>query len=174
MTYLLLACALADPRWRRSAFMRALLLRCTEVLLSALRVHAAFTLTGCAIDPMTSLALGAAGNVSNAIPFLGGALGVREWIVAMLAPALSGITTPEALAAELLSRCAEMLIVVAGGLTSAPSLARRLAEAVRARPIDPSMDSSQWSVTMSSRPVDEDQRPSGDESPLNTLPPPSS
>ena len=174
MTYLLLACAMADPRWRSSAFTRALLVRCVEVLLSAVRVHAAFTLTGCAIDPMTSLALGAAGNVSNAIPFLGGALGVREWIIAILAPALSGITTPEALAAELLSRCVETLIVVTGGLMTAPGLARRLTEAMRTRPIDPSADFSSWSVTMSSGTAGVTQRPSEDDSPENTLPPPSS
>jgi uncharacterized membrane protein YbhN (UPF0104 family) len=174
MTYALLACALVELRWRRSAFLRALLVRCMEVLLSAVRVHAAFTLTGCTIDPMTSLALGAAGNVSNAIPFLGGALGVREWIVAILAPALSGITTPEALAAELVSRCVEMLIVVAGGLASAPALARRLSNAMRTRPIEPGVETTGWSVTMSTGGLGDAQRPSGVEPPVNTLPPPSS
>lgn len=174
MTYLLLGCALADPRWRRSAFLHALLVRCAEVLLSAVRVHAAFTLTGCTIDPSTSLALGAAGNVSNAIPLLGGALGVREWIVAMLAPALSGITMPEALAAELLSRSVEMIIVVVGGLASAPALARRLSDAMRTRPIDPGVETTGWSVTMSTAGSGDAQRPSGVEPPVNTLPPPSS
>lgn len=174
MTYLLLACALADARWRRSAFLRALLIRCAEVLLSALRVHAAFTLTGCTIDPLTSLALGAAGNVSNAIPFLGGALGVREWIVAMLAPALSGITLPEALAAELLSRCVEMIIVVGGGLAGAPSLARRLSDAIRTRPIEPVAETSGWSVSVSAGGFQGAQRSADSASPPNTLPPPSS
>jgi uncharacterized membrane protein YbhN (UPF0104 family) len=174
MTYALLACALVDSRWRRSAFLHALLIRCGEVLLSALRVHAAFTLTGCGIDPMTSLALGAVGNLSNAIPFLGGALGVREWIVAMLAPALSGITTPEALAAELVSRCMEMLLVVAGGLLLTPGLARRLTEAMRTRPIEPSRHPESWSTVMAWHAARADQRPSDDDSPLNTLPPPSS
>lgn len=175
MTYALLACALVDLRWRRSAFLRALLVRCAEVLLSAVRVHAAFTLTGCTIDPMTSLALGAAGNVSNAIPFLGGALGVREWIVAILAPALSGITTPEALAAELVSRCVEMLIVVAGGLLIMPGLARRLTEAMRTRPIEPPSDVGAWSTAAAWYAARADQRPSDEgDSPLNTLPPPSS
>ena len=173
-TYLPLACMVVGSRWRGSAFVRALGLRCVEVLLAALRVHASFALTGCEIDPATSLALGAAANVSNAVPFLGGALGVREWIVALLAPALAGVTMPEALAAELLARSVEVLIVVCGALLTAPALARRWREAIRTRPIPRAEPFSGWSATVSTGPFGEAQRDSDEPSPPNTLPPPRS
>lgn len=169
----LLACGLADARWRRSALLHALLARCLEVLLSAVRVHACFALIGNPVDPQVSLALGVAGNLSNAIPLLGGALGVREWIVGLLAPVLGGVATPEALAAELLNRLAESLVIVVGGMLSAPTLARRLHQATRTRVVDPAFRPSDWTVTVDADPTPDAQRES-EASPPKMLPPPAS
>jgi len=169
----LIACGLADPRWRCSVLLHALLMRCIEVLLSALRVHACFTLIGNPIEPPACLALGIAGNLSNAIPMLGGALGVREWIVGLLAPVIGGVATTEALAAELLNRVLESLVIVVGGLLSTPMLARKLDEALRIRVIDPPTRSAHPTETVDVEATPIAQRES-DASPPKMLPPPAS
>lgn len=134
---LLLLPALLDPARRGSALAPALGVRGLEVLCSALRTMAAFALIGRPIDPAAALTLACAANAANCVPLVGNGLGIREWVTGLLAPAVAGIATPDALAAELLNRAVELTVVVPGGLVAAAPLARRLAEAMRTRRVEP-------------------------------------
>ena len=136
---LLLPAALEASR-PRTTLVRAFALRCLEVLLAGLRVHASLALIGCEADPAVSLALGTASNLCNAVPVVGNAIGVREWVTALLAPSLAGIATPDVLAAQLLDRAVEISIVLAGSAVAVPSLARRLAAAPTVHPSSPMPD----------------------------------
>lgn len=134
---LLLLPALLDPARRASALPQALLARLGEVLLSALRTTAAFALVGKPIDPAAALVLACASNAANCVPMIGGGLGIREWVTGLLAPGVAGIATPDALAAELVNRAVELLVIVPGGLVAGRPLVRRLTEAMRTRRVDP-------------------------------------
>jgi len=116
---------------RLRPFAGPLVLRAMEVLLGSLRTMAAFALVGAPIDPMAAMVFGCAGAAANCVPGIGGGLGVREWVVGLLAPAVAGVTTPDALAAELVNRAAELLVVVPGGLLGGVPIARRLRHASR-------------------------------------------
>lgn len=134
---LLLAPALLDPARRQGVLPRAFAARFLEVLLSAVRVAAAFALIGKPIDPFAALVLACAAQAANGVPMIGGGLGIREWLTGLLAPGLTGIATPDALAAELLNRLVELMVVVPGGLIAAGPLARRLASAMATRRVQP-------------------------------------
>lgn len=169
----LLLPALLDPARRASALPQAFVARFGEVLLGAVRTTAAFALVGEPIDPFAALTLACASNAANCVPMIGGGLGIREWITGLLAPAVAGIATPHALAAELVNRAVELLVVVPGGLASSAPLARRLAEAMRTRRVEPKRDTTaspamttmRWSFSAGAV-----QRPSGEppESPPST------
>ena len=115
------------------AFAAAFALRLSETMLSAVRAGAAFQVVGAPIDPEAALTFAVAAQLANVVPMVGGGLGIREWAVALLAPAVTGLSTPEALAAELVHRAAELLVVVPGGLAASLPLARRVGMATRAR-----------------------------------------
>jgi uncharacterized membrane protein YbhN (UPF0104 family) len=168
---LLLAPALLDPARRGSVLPRAFSARFIEVLLSALRTSAAFALIGRPIDPLAALVLACASNAANCLPLVGNGLGVREWITGLLAPGVAGVATPDALAAELLNRAVELLIVVPGGLLSTGPLARRLGDAMRTRRVEPAEGmrtgeaaAVRWSMTLGSA----QPPPSGDPPPPRT------
>jgi hypothetical protein len=85
----------------------------------------------------------------------GNGLGVREWVTGLLAPSLAGVATPDALAAELLNRAVEVLLVVPAGLACTPTLARRLSDAMRTRRVPSRGDATtahtsgaSWSMSM--------------------------
>lgn len=118
---------------RLRPFAVPLSLRSLEVLLGSLRTMAAFALVGAPIDPMAALVFGCASAAAHCVPGIGGGLGVREWVVGLLAPAVAGVATPDALAAELVNRAAELLVVVPGGLLGGVPIARQLRHASRAR-----------------------------------------
>jgi uncharacterized membrane protein YbhN (UPF0104 family) len=126
-----------EPGPRLRPLGQAFLLRLGEVLLAALRCGACFALVGKPIDAASALALACASSAANTVPLLGNGLGVREWVTGLLAPSLAGVATPDALAAELLNRAVEVLLVVPLGLASTLPLARRLGEALRTRRVEP-------------------------------------
>ena len=84
-----LAVALVSPRGR--PWTLAILLRYVEVLVWAVRYHAAFVILGLPIAAETSLAFACAGVIATMIPFVGNGLGVREWGTGLLAPILAGV-----------------------------------------------------------------------------------
>lgn len=126
-----------EPGFRLRPLGRAFLLRMTEVLLAALRCAACFALVGKPVDAVSALTLACAASAANTVPLLGNGLGIREWVTGLLAPSVAGVATPDALAAELLNRAVEVLLVVPLGLASAPPLARRLGQAMRTRRMEP-------------------------------------
>lgn len=134
---LLLLPAIASRGRAASPMLRAFMVRFVEVLLGALRAYAAFTLVGHPIDPLAALVFGCAAQAANCVPMVGNGLGVREWVTGLLAPTVAGIATPDALAAELVNRAVELLVVVPAGLASTPALARNLQRAMRTRRVAP-------------------------------------
>jgi uncharacterized membrane protein YbhN (UPF0104 family) len=149
----------------------AFALRFIETLLGAVRCSACFELIGQPIDPLAALVLASASSAANCIPMLGNGLGVREWVTGLLAPAVAGMSTPDALAAELLNRLFEIVLVALGGALSMPMLSRRLAESPQ--PSVPDFGAG-FTWPQDSTPAADAQRPAGDSSPPNALPPPSS
>jgi hypothetical protein len=133
LSLVLLMTLVATGAARLRPFLGPLAIRSVEVLLGSLRTMAAFALVGTPIDPMAALVFGCAAAAANCVPGIGGGLGVREWIVALLAPAVAGVATPDALAAELVNRAAELIVVVPGGLLGGLPIARRLHLASRTR-----------------------------------------
>ena len=134
---LLLLPALAQSARGASPMLRAFAVRFIEVLLSALRIFAAFALIGRPIDPLSALVFGCAANAANCVPMVGNGLGIREWVTGLLAPTVAGIATPDALAAELVNRAVELLVFVPAGLAAAPALVRTLHRAMRTRRVAP-------------------------------------
>lgn len=115
------------------AFRAAFTSRLLDTLLSAVRTGAAFELVGAPISPLAALAFALAAQMANAVPMIGSGLGIREWAVALLAPAVAGLSTQEALAAELVHRAAEIMLIVPSGLIASVPLARRFGQAARPR-----------------------------------------
>jgi hypothetical protein len=74
------------------------------------------------------------------IPFLGNGLGVREWAIGLAGPALATWTTDTGLAAELLNRCLDLVVVVPLGLGVMPGIAKRIRNAGREK-TSPGMES---------------------------------
>lgn len=143
MSWLAVPCSVAVPAAAACVpsgsrvFIASFAMRLVELSVSALRTGAAFALVGAPIDPFAALVFATAAQLANAVPMIGSGLGVREWAVGLLAPAVTGLSTPEALAAELVHRVAELLVVVPGGLAAAIPIGRRIAQASAVRRIEP-------------------------------------
>ncbi len=103
---------------------RICIIRMFEVLLWAVRLHLAFVLIGEPIDFTVASGVALAGMSTQMIPFLGNGLGLREWATGVLAGLLAGTPLGVALAAELLVRAAELLVIVPAGITGASWLGR--------------------------------------------------
>jgi hypothetical protein len=99
--------------------------RCIEVLLSAARYWAAFELVGSAIEPAEALGFACLSVIATMIPFSSNGLGLREWAVGFAAPALTAHQMEVGIAADLLNRAAELVIVLVCGLAGMAYLARR-------------------------------------------------
>jgi uncharacterized membrane protein YbhN (UPF0104 family) len=106
--------AALSPGYRLYA--RVSLLRLLEILFWALRIHLSFALLGEPIDFSVASAVALAGMSTQLIPFVGNGLGLREWATGLLAGLLAGTTLGQALAAELLIRAAELLVILPAGV----------------------------------------------------------
>jgi uncharacterized membrane protein YbhN (UPF0104 family) len=104
----------------------AALLRSIEVPLIALRYHVVFLLIDVPIPPSAAIALACIAVAAGLIPLAGSGLGVREWMVGLVAPLL--VVMPEAagLAADLVHRAAELSVVVLLGSVALWWLVRRI------------------------------------------------
>jgi len=123
----LLAAAAARPAWRR--WLVATVLRYLEVLVWAVRYHAAFALIGAPLDPTAALAFACVGTIASMIPFLGGGLGVREWAIGLLAPVLASAPIGLGVTGDLVNRAAAAVIIGALGPPSALWAVRRMRRA---------------------------------------------
>jgi len=117
------ACTGALRIYAIPAFMRLL-----ELMLWAVRVHAAFALVGVDLSVAATLGLTAAAAGASMIPLVGNGLGVREWTIGALAPVLASVDLARGVSADLLSRAIEVTVIVPIGLVALAWLARRRRE----------------------------------------------
>lgn len=107
----------------------ATLLRYAEMFTWAARYWAAFGLLGQPIGAGTAVALACVGVIATMVPLVSNGLGVREWAVGALSPYLAmgaeAATMPFGIAAELVNRAAELVVVVIAGSVGSVYLAAR-------------------------------------------------
>lgn len=116
------ACALV-PAWRPWAIAAGL--RYAEVLVWAVRYAVAFRLLGLPISAPAAIAYACASMIASLVPVLGNGLGLREWVIGLLAPILSEYPVELGVAAELVNRAAEVIVTLVFGLLGAAWLARQ-------------------------------------------------
>jgi hypothetical protein len=124
---LIVASAFRRPR----VWVVAGLIRCLEILVWALRYHAAFALLGSPLDANGALAFACVGSMAMLVPFVGNGLGLREWGIGLAAPLLTPYALELGLAAELVNRAAELVVILAMGLGGIASLTARTRWAAR-------------------------------------------
>lgn len=101
----------------------AALVRSADLATWGARYWLVFSLLDLSIGPSVALALAAASTATSLIPIVGNGLGLREWVIAVLAPMLTGVDQTAALIAELVNRAAEMAVILPCGLVSIAILA---------------------------------------------------
>jgi hypothetical protein len=124
---LIVASAFRKPR----VWVVAGLIRCLEILVWALRYHAAFALLGSPLDANGALAFACLGSMAMLVPFVGNGLGLREWGIGLAAPLLTPYALELGLAAELVNRAAELVVILAIGLGGIAWLTARTRRAAR-------------------------------------------
>ncbi len=109
--------------------------RAVEVHIHAARYGVCFAITGSPIDWGAALALACAAALAGAVNAAPNGLGVREWVIALVAPVLPVALTGRAsldltagLAADLLNRGFEVLVAVPTGLVASAWVAGRVKE----------------------------------------------
>jgi hypothetical protein len=85
----------------------------------------AFALIGREIDVDAAMAFACIASASSLVPLVPNGMGVREWAIGLLAPAVAGHSLQEGIAAELVGRAAELAVTVPAGAIAAAWLARR-------------------------------------------------
>lgn len=88
--------------------------RTADLFVTAARLWLAFEIIGHPIGPVEALGLAAADRLAALISITPGGLGVREWVIALVAPAAA----PIALSAALIDRAAEAIVVAVVGAVS--------------------------------------------------------
>ncbi|MHC4416515.1 MAG: hypothetical protein ACYS0G_14680 [Planctomycetota bacterium] len=101
------------------------LIRYVEVMIWSLRYHAAFSLIGAPIGADRALAFACFSLVAMLVPFVGNGLGVREWAIGLAAPRLTPYVLELGLAADLVNRAAELVVIPILGLAGVGWLAYR-------------------------------------------------
>jgi len=125
----LLAPALLAPAMRFPAVRsvsQALLVRQAELALWTLRYWAVFQLVGAPIDLETAIVLASVSVIATLLPIVSNGLGIREWVIGILAPMISHepVSTSQAIVAELVHRAAEIVVMTPIGLTAIIVLVR--------------------------------------------------
>lgn len=117
--------------WRR--FLEAIFWRWIDLLSWAVRYAAVFAMLGVDLSPESAASAACIAAAANMIPFLGNGLGVREWAIGLAGPALATWTTDTGLAAELINRCLDLVVVVPLGLVVMPGIAKRIRTASKGK-----------------------------------------
>lgn len=99
---------------------QALLVRQVELALWTLRYWAVFRLVGAPIDLETAIVLGSVSVIATLLPIVSNGLGIREWVIGLLAPMISHapVSTSQAIVAELVHRVAELIVMTPIGITA--------------------------------------------------------
>lgn len=111
---LLAAAACAARAWRDRLW--AALARYLDLLAWSVRYAASFALLGTSLSPGAAVGLACAGMVASLLPLGGNGLGAREWAIGMLGTVIGGWALERGVAADLLNRAAELLVIVPLGL----------------------------------------------------------
>lgn len=122
-------CALAvliPEQFAARRLLEAVFWRWIDLLCWTVRYWAVFGMLGIELSPESAATAACIAGAANMIPFLGNGLGVREWAIGLAGPALTSWTTDTGLAAELLNRCIDLVIVVPIGLGMMPGIAQRI------------------------------------------------
>ena len=108
------------------------ILKYLDLLLMAVRLSCAFTLMEVQMTFATCVGLACIGMLANAIPFLTGGLGLREWLIGWFTSILVAIPTALALGvfADLINRAAELLVLLPVGGISILWLRPRFVQAI--------------------------------------------
>lgn len=122
----------SEAPWR--VYCEALFWRWIDLLAWTVRYAAVFALLGIDLTPESAAAAACIAASANMIPFVGNGLGVREWAIGLAGPALATWTTDIGLAAELLNRAIDLVVVVPIGCASLPSIARAMRTATASQP----------------------------------------
>ncbi len=119
-----LAVGMRFPRLRTLS--QALLVRQAELALWTLRYWAVFRLVGAPIDLETAIVLGSVSVIATLLPIVSNGLGIREWVIGILAPMISHepVSTSQAIVAELVHRAAEVAVMTPIGIASIAVLVR--------------------------------------------------
>ncbi len=119
-----LALGMRVPRLR--SLSQALLVRQVELALWTLRYWAVFQLVGAPIDLETAIVLGSVSVIATLLPIVSNGLGIREWVIGILAPMISHepVSTSQAIVAELVHRVAEITVMTPLGVASILALVR--------------------------------------------------
>jgi len=97
------------------------------MLVWAARMWVSFAIIGTPIGPVAAVLIAAAVQIAYLFPLTGAGLGVVEWAVGFVASiVVVGVSPESGLAASLVTRAAEMLIVVPTGLWGGAIVHRRL------------------------------------------------
>ncbi|MDA0214769.1 MAG: hypothetical protein O2875_05330 [Planctomycetota bacterium] len=110
--------------WRR--FLQAIFWRWIDLLSWAVRYAVVFAMLGVELSPESAATAACISAAANMIPFLGNGLGVREWAIGLAGPVLATWTTDIGLAAELINRCLDLVVVVPLGIGVMPGIAKRI------------------------------------------------
>lgn len=110
--------------WRR--FLQAIFWRWIDLLSWAVRYAVVFAMLGVELSPESAATAACISAAANMIPFLGNGLGVREWAIGLAGPAFATWTTDTGLAAELINRCLDLVVVVPLGIGVMPGIAKRI------------------------------------------------
>jgi len=119
-----LGAAAFHPRLRTLA--QALFVRQIERALWTLRYWAVFRLVGAPIDLEVAVVLGSASVIATLVPFVSNGLGIREWVIGLLAPWVSHqeLNFSQAIVGELVHRVMEIAVMLPLGLVSLAVLVR--------------------------------------------------
>jgi hypothetical protein len=137
---LLIGCATPARRWCLAGLLRTL-----EIALWALRYFLAFGLLGVDLTVEAAMIIGCMSLFANLVPFFSNGLGLREWGVGLLAPRLAhgqpAVTLELSMAAELLNRAMEIIVVLLfGGIALLWLMSRRRALSARHEAPPPASD----------------------------------
>lgn len=125
----------SEAIWWRAGFVRYV-----EVLVWAIRYHAAFAAIGSPIDPTVALGFACVSVIATLVPFLSNGLGLREWAIGLLAPLLTAYRLELGVTAELVNRGVEIITITILGLAGLAWLARHRALTRPDRSPDPPPD----------------------------------
>jgi hypothetical protein len=114
--------AIASPKCR--VWLGAGLVRYVELLVNAVRYWAAFELIGSPIDHHSAIAFACLSAMATMVPFLSNGLGLREWMIGVVAPLLTTYQMTLGITADLVNRAAEIVVIFGLGIAGLAVLAR--------------------------------------------------